>query len=34
MHDIQQKIAAQDVNLEMQKQVEKLLEDEGMRVPI
>ncbi len=34
MNDIQQKIAAQDVNLEMQKQVEKLLEDERMRVPI
>ena len=33
MHDIQQKIAVQDVNLEMQKQVEKLLEDEGMRIP-
>ena len=33
MNDIQQKIAVQDVNLEMQKQVEKLLEDEGMRIP-
>ncbi len=33
MHAIEQKIATQDVNLEVQKQVEKLLENEGMRAP-